>query len=259
MSVLRHLINSWDRDARISALAAELDLQVVTQSHDELALHWSGEQLSLHFPNQQQGDVLVDFVSGAMSYRVKHGGGFGQAVAKACGLSPKVLPSVLDMTAGLGRDGFVLASLGCEVTLVERQPIVHALLVDGLRRAQSSVEVSDTARRISLRRGDASELIGQSFGVVYVDPMFPERKKSAAVKKEMAAFHQLVGADEDADLLLAKAIELATHRVVVKRPKGAPFLAGQKPSQSLTGKSGRFDIYALRSMAADKFKSLAHE
>jgi 16S rRNA (guanine1516-N2)-methyltransferase len=75
----------------------------------------------------------------------------------------------------------------------------------------------------------------------------------------MAAFHQLVGADEDADLLLAKAIELATHRVVVKRPKGSPFLAAQKPSQSLTGKSGRFDIYALRSMAADKFKSLAHE
>jgi 16S rRNA (guanine1516-N2)-methyltransferase len=259
VSVLRHLINTSEQGSDIPDLVAELDLQEVTDSTDELALRWSGEQLSLHFPNHQQGDVFVDFVSGAMQYRVKHGGGFGQAVAKACGLSPRVLPSVLDMTAGLGRDGFVLASLGCEVTLVERQPIVHALLADGLRRASNSLDAGDIARRISLQKGDSSELTGRGFEVVYVDPMFPERKKSAAVKKEMAAFHQLVGADEDADLLLAKALEFATHRVVVKRPKGAPFLADRKPSQSLTGKSGRFDIYALRSMAADKFKSSAGE
>ncbi|WP_298634272.1 class I SAM-dependent methyltransferase [uncultured Umboniibacter sp.] len=259
MSVLRHLISVSGEESDISSLAVELDLQVVTESNDELALRWSSGQLSLHFPNQQQGDVLVDFDNGAMQYRVKHGGGFGQAVAKACALSPRVLPSVLDMTAGLGRDGFVLASLGCDVTLVERQPIVHALLADGLRRAESSLDSRNIVRRISLRRGDSSELVGQQYEVVYVDPMFPERKKSAAVKKEMAAFHQLVGTDEDADLLLAKALEFATHRVVVKRPKGAPFLADRKPSQSLTGKSGRFDIYALRSMAADKFKSSVDE
>ena len=255
MVTLRHLINAEEQDSLVLELAAELALEVVAQSEDELALRWSGERLSLHFPQQQQGDVFVDFVGGAMQYRVKHGGGFGQAVAKACGLSPSVLPKVLDMTAGLGRDGFVLASLGSEVTLVERQPIVHALLADGLKRASVSEDAQAIAQRLSLVKADASELALQPFEVVYLDPMFPERKKSAAVKKEMTAFHQLVGTDDDADMLLTKALELASHRVVVKRPKGAPFLANRKPSQSLTGKSGRFDIYAIRSMAPGKFRS----
>ena len=255
MSLIRHLVTDVDTSPHGLAWASQLGLRAVMASDDEATLRYASDCLSLHFPNAQQGDICVDFVGGALRYRVKHGGGFGQAVAKACGLSPKVMPTIIDMTAGLGRDAFVLASLGARVTLVERQPLVHALLSDGLRRAVESAEVSDIISRMLLLHSDSIHLDIGEYDVVYLDPMFPERKKSAAVKKEMAAFHQLVGTDDDADRLLDRALSAARYRVVVKRPKGAPFLNDCKPSQSLTGKSGRFDIYTKRSMAPGKFKS----
>jgi 16S rRNA (guanine1516-N2)-methyltransferase len=74
--------------------------------------------------------------------------------------------------------------------------------------------------------------------------MFPASKKSALVKKEMRAFHQLVGADVDSEELLALAIATAKHRVVVKRPKKAEVLAGRKPNFAVEGKAIRFDIYS---------------
>ena len=71
------------------------------------------------------GDVFVDFVAGAMAHRRKFGGGRGEAIAKAVGIKGAELPSVIDATAGLGRDAFVLASIGCQVRLVERHPVVY--------------------------------------------------------------------------------------------------------------------------------------
>jgi len=85
--------------------------------------------------------------------------------------------------------------------------------------------------------------------VVYLDPMFPEKRKTAAVKKDMAAFHTLVGSDDDADALLPLALQAARYRVVVKRPRHAPHLDNCKPGMVLEGESTRFDIYPLRSMA----------
>jgi len=79
--------------------------------------------------------------------------------------------------------------------------------------------------------------------VVYLDPMFPPRDKSALVKKEMRAFHDVVGSDDDADALLAPALKLAQKRVVVKRPGYAGFLAGVAPTMAVTGKNNRFDVY----------------
>ena len=84
--------------------------------------------------------------------------------------------------------------------------------------------------------------------VIYLDPMFPDRQKTADVKKEMAAFHQVVGQDEDADLLLEKALAKANYRVVVKRPRKAPFIANKTPSYQLEGKSSRYDIYTIKKM-----------
>jgi len=85
--------------------------------------------------------------------------------------------------------------------------------------------------------------------VVYLDPMFPHAGKSAQVKKEMALFRQLVGSDTDADNLLGPALALASHRVVVKRPRIAPDLAEQKPTYRLEGKANRFDIYVNKSFS----------
>ncbi len=213
-----------------------------------------GERLQLCATGRKApGPVVVDFVSGALAHRRKYGGGKGQQIAKAVGLRRGFCPRVVDATAGLGRDAFVLASLGCEVHMLERNSVVRALLRDGLKRLQLAAtedsELAEIAQRLILeeREISAAEWLAQqpaeSVPVVYLDPMFPERGKSAKVKKEMVAFHQLVGSDEDADALLEPAYAACYYRTVVKRPRLAPFLADKKPALSLEGKSGRFDIY----------------
>lgn len=193
--------------------------------------------------------VSVDFTSGAVDHRRRFGGGKGQDIAKAVGLNKRSNLSVLDATAGLGRDSFVLASLGCHVGLCERVGFVRAMLEDGLYRASLHFEVNDIAARMSLMKGDITTLSNQRFDVVFLDPMYPHTdKSSAAAKKEMAFFRDLVGKDDDADLLLPKALDIAEYRVVVKRPKGAPYLNSTEPTYKLEGKSGRFDIYVLKSL-----------
>ena len=191
------------------------------------------------------GGVKVDFVQGATAHRRKFGGGRGQDIAKAIGLKHGFTPHVLDATAGLGRDAFVLASLGCQVTLMERMPVVAALLDDGLERAKLNSEVSEIANRMHLVHASSIEnmTLAQQVDVVYLDPMYPHREKSAAVKKEMRVFQSLVGEDLDADSLLAPALALAKYRVVVKRPSYAPPLDNKKPSTSIKMKKNRFDVY----------------
>ena len=153
-----------------------------------------------------------------------------------------------DGTGGLGRDAFVLASLGLAVNVFEQHPAVACLLADGLRRAADE-EIAEIAARITLHHGDTCALmpaLAAAQGrpdVVYLDPMYPERKKAAAVKKEMAYFHGLVGAAQDEAALLAAARAVAKKRVVVKRPRLGDFLAQAEPAYQYAGKSTRFDVY----------------
>ncbi|WP_066964803.1 class I SAM-dependent methyltransferase [Microbulbifer sp. Q7] len=213
-----------------------------------------GERLQLCATGRKApGPVEVDFVTGAVAHRRKFGGGKGQQIAKAVGVRGGFYPQVLDATAGLGRDAFVLASLGCSVRMLERNPVVYALLEDGVRRlreaALSDPELASIAARLHLEpavTSAASWLAAQgaeSIPVIYLDPMFPSRDKSAKVKKEMVAFHQIVGSDEDADSLLPPALAACYYRTVVKRPRLAPHLNGAQPSLCFEGKSGRFDVY----------------
>ena len=197
--------------------------------------------------------IRADFCSPTVNYRRHKGGGRGQMIAKAVGLNSSQSPCVLDATAGLGGDAFVLASLGCRMTLVERVPEVRSLLSDGLHVAQiwgrendvSLLEILERMQVVdaeAIHYMDSLEAASQP-DVVYLDPMFPARSKTAQVKKAMHVFHDLVGFDPDADNLLVHARECARKRVVVKRPRVAPPLAQAKPSYSLEGKSNRFDIY----------------
>lgn len=191
------------------------------------------------------GAIYVDFVDGASAHRRKFGGGRGQDIAKAVGLKHGFTPKVLDATAGLGRDAFVLASLGCHVTMMERMPVVAALLENGLNRASVNTHVADIAARMQLVHCSLLEprALTETPDVIYLDPMYPHREKSAAVKKEMRVFQSLVGEDLDADKLLAPALELAKYRVVVKRPNYAPPLANVTPATSIKMKKNRFDVY----------------
>ncbi|OUS13220.1 hypothetical protein A9Q89_04145 [Gammaproteobacteria bacterium 53_120_T64] len=199
-------------------------------------------------------DIRCDFVAGELRHRRLYGGGKNQMILKATGLN-KHKPSIMDLTAGLGRDSYVLATAGAQVTMFERQPVVAALLADGLRRLCGAGDEQELAiaQRLCLHQGDsldcAAALAEQAPpDVIYLDPMFPERGKTAKVKKAMAFFHHLVGSDDDAAALLPLALATARYRVVVKRPRHAPPLADMKPGLCFEGKSTRFDVYPLKKM-----------
>ncbi|MFY8274404.1 class I SAM-dependent methyltransferase [Pseudoalteromonas sp. SSDWG2] len=223
---------------------------------EQFYLQYDEQGLSLAKRDEPKlAPIRVDFVSGATAHRRKFGGGKGQAIAKAVGLNKGALPHVLDGTAGLGRDAFVLASLGCKVTLFERHPVVAALLYDGLERAYLDAEIGPWMReRMHLHHGSSHVLLTDlpegegDVDVVYLDPMFPHREKSALVKKEMRVFQSLVGEDLDADDLLTPALNIASKRVVVKRPDYAPFLQDKTPSTQIKTKKNRFDVYVNAAM-----------
>lgn len=241
--------------AKAKHTATHWGLEYQTHLDSGLALIQQVDQLELRQLDEPKvGAVLVDFASDALTFRRLHGGGKKEAIARAVGLKGQDSLNVLDATAGLGRDAFVLASLGCKVDMIERSPIVAALLADGLNRAKQDPNLSQWLnQRMCLHHGVAVDLLiswaechpDNIPDVVYLDPMFPHRKKSAAVKKEMRLFQQLLGPDEDANLLLAPALALAKKRVVVKRPSGAPYLADKKPQIEMQGKANRFDVYLM--------------
>lgn len=237
--------------ARTWATRLGLPLQA-DEAEFALQLGENGLQLQLLGP-QAPGPVRVDFVEGGAAHRRQFGGGSGQMIAKAVGLQPGIRPRVLDATAGLGRDAFVLATLGCEMVLFERQPLIAALLEDGLGRGREDADVRPIVERMCLLQGNAIELMehwqGDPPQVIYLDPMFPHREKSALVKKEMRLFRPFVGDDLDAGTLLEQALALASHRVVVKRPRKAPAIEGLKPGYNLEGKSSRYDIYPKKKLS----------
>jgi 16S rRNA (guanine1516-N2)-methyltransferase len=141
--------------------------------------------------------------------------------------------TVVDATAGLGRDSAALARAGYEVTAIERAPP----LVELWRAAR-------LPRRLTFVAGDARALLRTLAPpeAVLLDPMYPDTKRTAAPQKELVELRELVGDDEDAGELLAIAREVALLRVVVKRPKKEPPLA-PNPSHSWEGASTRYDLY----------------
>ncbi|QUM86834.1 MULTISPECIES: class I SAM-dependent methyltransferase [unclassified Moritella] len=237
----------------IAALAKQWGFSLEPVADAQFQLIYSDKGLELFKLDEPKlGSVYVDFAGGAVNHRRKFGGGKGQAIAKAVGLKSGVTPSVVDGTAGLGRDAFVLASLGCHVTMLERSPIVAALLDDGLKRAVDDAEIGGwIGTRLKLVFASSLsklEGLGITPDVVYLDPMYPHKKKSALVKKEMRVFQSLVGADLDADGLFEPAMRVATKRVVVKRPDYAEYIANAEPSMAIETKKNRFDVYVKQGM-----------
>ena len=224
-------------DAEVEARGCEL-LLVVTEARLEL------RENRRHAP----GPVFVDFVSGAATFRRRGGRRQRELLTVAVGARRGRRPSVVDATAGLGRDTFVLALHGCRVAAVERSPVIAALLRDGLRRAAPVSDLQDAVGRITLIEADARQTLDvladdDRPDVVYLDPMYPARRReSAQVKKEMRLLRRLLGDDADIGELFDVARRTARRRVVVKRPLHAAPLA---PSLDVTykGKSTRFDIY----------------
>ncbi|HFB66155.1 MAG TPA: hypothetical protein ENJ60_11525 [Aeromonadales bacterium] len=193
------------------------------------------------------GVVSIDFCDDKTLWRLKNPGTGKQPLASAIGIKKSHRPTVLDCTAGLGKDAFLLATLGSQVYLTERHPVVHLLLEDGLTRAQQHPSLAPIFKHNMQLTGDtlddARAKLPEAPDVIYMDPMYPKphHKKTAQVKKEMQLLRYLVGPDDDADQWLQKARNWS-EKVVVKRPNWAEPLATDIHS-SVKGKNHRYDIY----------------
>ena len=223
---------------RVSSVeqAAELGYALVLGKHER--------RLSLWAPAGRELPLAVDFDGGRLGYRlerVNH-----EMLVRALGGPGNAEKPVVDATAGLGRDAVLMAMAGYPVTLIERQPLIHALLADGLARLPARLAMAP----LTLQQADSVAWLHanpNSCFAVSLDPMFPNREKSAAVKKDLR-WLQLIGEQpldmQDESALLDAALHAAIKKVVVKRPLRAPPLAGRAPSHSLKGKAVRFDVYA---------------
>jgi len=198
------------------------------------------------------GPVSIDFVGGRVGHRRRTGEGRKQPLARAVGLKHGANPTVIDATGGLGRDAFVLATLGCDMRIVERSPLVAALLRNGLQRACADAETAAIVARMQLIEGDARTGLANLPNadhpdVIYMDPMYPERRKSALVKKEMRVLRAVTHGDPDAAELLDVARATARQRVVVKRPGTAEPLRDDV-SMTIASENTRFDVYLRKNI-----------
>ncbi|MFZ5697726.1 MAG: class I SAM-dependent methyltransferase [Pseudomonadota bacterium] len=255
-------------DARVEppseVAALGLPLLPAGSQRDGLALVCNEEGLHLELrAGRRCTRLLVDFLSGALQYRAKINQARAEMLVRACGVPRDGAPwHIVDATAGLGRDAFLLAFCGAQVTLLERHPVLALLLTDALRDlALAGVDAgvhaphAECAARLHLIAQDAVVYLPALADaarpqVVYCDPMFPPRNKSAATSGEMQVLHALIGATADAGDLLAAALHTATRRVVVKRPlRAAPLAASSleniHPSYALSGRASRFDVYLI--------------
>jgi len=221
---------------------------------------WTGQGLAIGPRDlESRHATRVDFSDPGVLHRLKTSGK-RQGIGKAVGLDKAGgVVRVVDATAGLGRDALVLAHLGCQVVLLERSPLVHALLADGLRRAQDAQEplVQAAASRMQLLHMDARDYLAGVLAsdasrpdVITLDPMFPPRQKTALVKKDMHMLQQLLGFDRDLQEVLNLARQCAIRRVVVKRPPGQPDIPGPCPSFELSSKAAHFAVYVNSSFSS---------
>ncbi|MBE0582591.1 MAG: class I SAM-dependent methyltransferase [Desulfofustis sp.] len=236
---------------RTEELIGKLDLPkpTVETGATRFFLAYRNDRLELFDSTLQDSahPLSVDFLAGPSYYRFLNDRRINQPLGKAVGIRKGIRPTVCDVTAGCGEDGFVLACLGCRVVLIERSPIVWALLDDGLRRAAAHPQIGKlVAERISLYLSDAEQFLAATdvtFDTVYLDPMYPSPKKSALNKLKMRLLRAIVGDDLDSGKLIGAAKKALPARIAVKRPLRAPTLTPARPHFSVAGKSSRFDVY----------------
>lgn len=208
----------------------------------------------------KEGDVLYlkslihkDWLPFSISFlsndiiRRKNQIGLKQEIAKAIGIKNDYKPCILDTTAGLGRDSFLLASLGCQITMLERNPVIYSLLQNAIDNGKKNLEIAEILNRMNLINQDSisylKDLKDNLFDVIYIDPMFPKSKKSRLVKKDMQVFREIVGDDLDSLELLNLALKQKVKRIVVKRMINSEYLNNLKPQFEIKGKTTRFDVY----------------
>jgi 16S rRNA (guanine1516-N2)-methyltransferase len=233
--------------SRSRALARNLGLPLITDPLTAtLLIRLTPERVELCKPGDPElpGALWVDFSGPAIRRRLRQPG--RELIVQAARVRNTVQPLLIDATAGLGRDGFLLAAAGFQVRMLECNPVVAALLEDGLERAGQVTEIAGIMARIELVSADMLTYLPtltEQPDVIYLDPMFPQRTKSAKVKQELQLLQLLDHKPDDTENLLQAALALRPRKVVVKRPLKGPQLLGLPPSYTLRGKAVRFDVY----------------
>jgi len=240
----------------------------------------------LSWDTPKSGSLRISFTDGANGYRRRRVSPRSDTLARAIGLSRRMTRaaianwSVLDATAGMCTDTWAMAAYGCRVMAFERSGWLQVLQTDALRQAIAQPDARECASRISLINADAGDWLSNLVNhcgqetyrrqtdrlfteppahpaylssapdVIYIDPMYPQRKKSAAVKKNMQTLQRLIGPDQDSkellDAAMAAATKLSIKRVVVKRPANSESLensSGIKPTHNHESKNTRYDVY----------------
>lgn len=254
MSVWQHVALMQQSDT-LSALESRLVNELAISCIPVQELRSCGFRFVLRYEEQgltlyntepgAPGGLCVDFAGRDLQRRAEESLK-AQNLGKALGLKSLRYPVILDATAGLGTDSFLFGAAACQVVMLERNPIVHALLADALDRAACASEaLQATAARMRLRQEDFlhAKLESDTFDVVYLDPMFPDKKKSAKSGKGMFLLQQLITDSADERMMLQRAMQLARKRVVVKRARLSPTIGEHKPDISFAGSSNRFDVY----------------
>jgi len=233
------------------ALAKQLNLpfSLIPSTEYDYFMILTPEYLGLKSNHTDYLPLYVDFLSAQNQYRLKSTSLRKEALIRALGLKAGANYSIIDATAGLARDSFILASFGFKVQLLERSPIIIALVQDGMKRALVHPEIAPIINNMKIIETDARDYLANLMppaypDLIYLDPMFPPKSKAALSKKEMQLFQAILPSiDEENSELLTTALACAKHRVVVKRPKQADNLGNIAPHFSLKGSSCRFDIY----------------
>ena len=190
--------------------------------------------------------LKCSFIEGPILHRLKYGRGRGQNLAKAVGMKFNKNRNIIDATAGLGYDSFILASLGAKVTLIERSQKMHELLQNGIDEGISfGGEIEKIINRMKLLFGDSKDILPKlTPEVIMIDTMYKDRKKTALVKNNMRLVRNIVGPDSDYIDLLKVALNCATNRVVLKQPRYAePIKEIRKCSHQILGKTIRYDVF----------------
>ena len=190
--------------------------------------------------------LKCSFIEGPILHRLKYGKGRGQSLAKAVGFKFNKNRTIIDATAGLGYDAFILASLGANVTLIERSEKIYDLLKAAISEAKLyGGEISKIVNRMNLLFGDSKDILPNiAPEVILIDTMYKDRKKSALVKNDMRLVREVVGSDSDHVELINVALNNASKRVVIKQPRYAETLDNIKGcSHQILGKTIRYDVY----------------
>lgn len=234
-------------------IKSKFHTSVPAGSEADLTLRLDGDGLAL----VSDGQVLKgDFTR--MLPRLKAGNLTKELLVRAARIkNPAGSLTAIDATAGLGEDSLLLAAAGFHVRLYERNPIIYELLNDAWQRAMKLPELIEIASRMQIFHGDSKEAMGQMENppdVILLDPMFPERQKSALVKKKLQMIQKLEFPCVDEVELVKTAMSAKPKKLIIKRPPKGPYLAGIKPDHSVEGKAVRFDCFVSPYDRIQKFK-----